>query len=190
MSKITAKGLSSSKTSVHASVSATIGATGRAASKSFVQATVRSKFNLAILQMRAAARFSRRVEELENIIPDDPSKFALHWEEILQYSMASVICCASSIEAYANELFSERHRVFPNYSSNLLEELWKNYERKPTLDKFKFALLLRGKNAFDESSLVFKDVKLMIELRNAIIHFKPEWSEDAIQHKKLVFQVI
>jgi hypothetical protein len=70
------------------------------------------RMNLAVQNMLAAARFSRRVAELEE--SHRGQKFGDFWDEILHNSIASIMCCSSSLEAYANELFSIEERYFQN----------------------------------------------------------------------------
>ena len=105
--------------------------------------------------------------------------------KFLHNSIASVVCCSSSIEAYANELFFDRATVFPNISAALLDELWETYERKKSLEKFEFALLLGEKPPVDRSAAVYQDVQIVIDLRDALVHFKPEWDDLAARHEKL-----
>jgi hypothetical protein len=145
------------------------------------------RMNLAVQNMLAAARFSRRVAELEKI--HGSQEFGAFWEEILHNAIASVMCCSSSLEAYANELFFDRKTVFPKYSTHLLDNLWKTYERKPTLEKFEFALLLSDKPSIDKGSTTYKDVQIVLELRNALTHFKPEWDTQAKRHRDLSKQL-
>jgi hypothetical protein len=110
--------------------------------------TVSQRVNLAVQNMLAAARFSRRVAELEDSNKSQP--FGSYWEEILHNAIASVMCCSSSLEAYANELFFEREAVFPKFSAPLLDNLRDTYERKTPLEKFEFALLLSEKSGIDK----------------------------------------
>lgn len=145
--------------------------------------TVSQRMNLAVQNMLAAARFSRRVAELEDSNISQP--FRSFWEEILHNSIASVMCCSSSLEAYANELFFEREAVFPKFSAPLLDNLWETYERKATLEKFEFALLLSEKSGIDKGTTPYQDVQIVVELRNALVHFKPEWDTQADRHLKL-----
>ena len=133
--------------------------------------------------MLAAARFSRRVAELEE--SNRSQEFGSFWEEILHNSIASIMCCSSSLEAYANELFFDRGTVFPKFSTPLLDNLWETYERKTTLEKFEFALLLSEKPSIDKGSTPYRDVQIVVELRNALVHFKPEWDTQADRHLKL-----
>jgi hypothetical protein len=139
--------------------------------------------NLAVQQLLAAGRFSKQVGEIERANTEQP--FGPFWEEILHNSIASVLCCASSIEAYANEIFSDRETMFPCFSAPLLDNLWATYERQQSVEKFKLALLLRDKPAFDEGASAYKNMEILIDLRNALVHFKPEWDTEAHQHEKL-----
>jgi hypothetical protein len=116
------------------------------------------RVNLAVQNMLAAARFSRRVAELEE--SHRGQKFGDFWDEILHNSSASIMCCSSSLEAYANELFFNRGTVFPKYSTPLLDSLWGTYERKQTLQKFEFALLLSEKPKFDKGQPHIEMLKL------------------------------
>lgn len=142
-----------------------------------------SRFNLAVQHMLAAARFSRAVGELE--AEHRGKEFAEFWGSILHNAVACVLTTVASLEAYANELFSDRTTVFPGYSKELLNHLWETYERRQTGDKFDFALLLMGKTKLNRGVPPFQDVRVLVELRNALIHFKPEWENEAVEHKRL-----
>ena len=96
-----------------------------------------------------------------------------------------MLTTVASLEAYANELFFDRTTVFPGYSEELLNHLWEAYEKKPMLDKFDFALLLMRKPKLNRGARPVQDVDDLVELRNALTHFKPEWENEAVRHKKL-----
>lgn len=150
---------------------------------SSVQATATIKVNLAVQHLLAAARFSREVKTLED--RHAGQNFDEFWEGILHRAIACVLTTIASLEAYANELFSEREKVFPEYSADLLHHLWNTYESKPILSKFTFALLLLRKPDMDRGASPYQDVKVLIELRNALTHFKPEWMNEAPEHEKI-----
>ena len=96
-----------------------------------------------------------------------------------------MLTAAASVEAYANELFFERDTVFPGYTSDLLNELWETYERKTPHKKFDFALLLRKSPILDWGKPPCQDVKALIDLRDALMHYKPEWDNEADRHQKI-----
>jgi hypothetical protein len=156
-------------------------ATATAMATAKARATLR--VNLAVQHMLAAARFSREVGKLER--EHDGQAFGEFFETILHHAVACVLTTVASLEAYANELFSDRTKAFPGYSQELLHGLWETYEKKPTLDKFDFALLLLRKPVLKRGVRPCQDIKVLAELRNGLIHFKPEWENEAVKHKAL-----
>jgi len=141
------------------------------------------KVSLAVQHMRAAARFSRVVGELERNYAGQPS--GEFWEGILHNAVACVLTAIASLEAYANEVFSDRDTIFSAFSPKLLDNLWETYEQKPILEKFEFALLLLRKSNLDRGTSPYQDVKVLIDLRNALTHFKSEWENEADEHRKI-----
>lgn len=148
-----------------------------------LNATAVTRMNLAVQHVMAAARFSREVQRVEAANQD--AEFGDFWDEILHYSIACIFGCAASLEAYANELFDDRASVFPGYSNPLLDKLWETFESKPILEKFQFALLLKNLPEMDRGAQAFQRAAILIQLRNALTHFKPEWTNEAVEHKKL-----
>jgi hypothetical protein len=141
------------------------------------------RVNLAVLHMIGAARFSQRVREIE--IENAGHEFGDFWPEILHQSSACIFAAVASLEAYANDLFFDRKTVFPGFASPLLDKLWETFEQKRTLDKFEFALLLRDKQQLNNGASPYQDVAAVIELRNGLTHFKPEWDNEAVRHRKI-----
>lgn len=148
-----------------------------------VTAHARTRFNLAVQHMLAAARFSRMVGELET--EHKGEQFASFWEAILHCATASVLTAVASLESYANELFADRNQIFSAYRPDLMNELWKTYEQKRILGKFEFALLLLDKPPLDRGAKPYQNVEALIDLRNALTHFKPEWMDEADEHAKI-----
>jgi hypothetical protein len=101
-----------------------------------INATLR--VNLAVQHMLAAARFSRDVGRVE--AEHATEQFGPFWESLFHPAMACILMAAASLEAYANELFSDRKIIFSAYPPELMQNLWDTYEQKPILDKFDFAL--------------------------------------------------
>jgi hypothetical protein len=130
--------------------------------------------------MLAAVRFSRMLAEAERRCAGQPHEE----QERLDYATACIFASVAALEAYANEFFSMRE-VFPGYSARLLEKLWETFEKKPLLEKFQFALLLKQCPELDTGARPYQDVAVLIDLRNALVHFKPEWESEAVQHQKL-----
>jgi hypothetical protein len=148
-----------------------------------VRAIATTRTNLAVQHLLAASKFSREVKRVED--GNAGSEFGGFWEDILHYSIACTFGCAASLEAYANELFHDRATVFSGYSNPLLDRLWETFETKPILEKFQFALLLKNAPEMDRGAKVFQHATALVHLRNALTHFKPEWANEAVEHRKL-----
>lgn len=146
-----------------------------------VNATIR--VNLAVQHILAAARFSREVGQIES--EHRGAQFGPFWEGLFHCSTACVLTAVASLEAYANEVFADRKEVFSQYPTSLMDELWKTYEEKSILEKYEFALLLLSKPPMDRGAAPYQDVKALIDLRNGLTHFKPEWMNEADEHAKI-----
>ena len=49
-------------------------------------------------------------------------------------------------------------------------------DRLPILEKYQMAIFLAGKEPLPEGREPYQPADLLIALRNALVHFRPEWS--------------
>src|SRR3546814_369824 len=99
-------------------------------------------------------------------------------------AVSSVIVSTAFLEATINELFSDcadahsTERIAALQTKHLMGRLWeKGIPRTaayPILDKYEIALELNDKSPIDSGTNPYQDVKLLVELRNALIHYEPE----------------
>lgn len=160
-----------------------VSAVGVSAGVATAKATITTRTNLAMPHLMAAARFSREVGAIE--VANAGAPFGPFWEDMRDYATASVLMSAASAECYANELYSDREKIFSAHDATVLSKFWETFEKKSTFEKLDFALTLRGRPALDRSSSLAKSMEKLITLRNALIHFKPEWSHELNRHKKV-----
>jgi len=146
-----------------------------------MSATVKTRTNYAVPHLLSAAIFSRRVGEIE--AKHAGQAFGPFWDEILAHATATVFLTVAGLESYANELFVDMDQNFPGVGKELLETLWSAYEEKRVFEKFELALLLRGAPGLVPGTEPFQSVHALVRLRNALIHFKPEW--EPAEHKQL-----
>jgi hypothetical protein len=146
-----------------------------------MSATVKTRTNYAVPHLLSAATFSRRLGEIET--RHSGQDFGPFWDEILAHATATVLLAVAGLESYANELFIDMNQNFPGVRQELLEKLWSDNERKSTLDKFDLALLLREASTRVAGIESFQSVDALVRLRNALMHFKPEW--EPAKHKQL-----
>jgi hypothetical protein len=149
--------------------------------------SVSIRVNLSINHLLSAAYFSRSAGAIENANVD--KEFGDFWEEIQTQAIATILTSVAGLEAYANELFVDHTQIFPEIRSEVMQKLWDLYELKPTIEKFEFALLLLNKPSINRSDALYQDIDVLIKLRNALTHYKPEWIDQQTAHAKLSKQL-
>jgi hypothetical protein len=90
------------------------------------------------------------------------------------------------LESYVNEIFVDRDKYFPQYSKQLTDDIWVMTEKGAILDKYSFVLSLKDKGRFDKEQKYYREAVDLIKLRTTLVHFKPEWSHEEGEHKKLM----
>lgn len=148
-----------------------------------VSATAKSRTNLAVHHIFAAAYFSRKAKELEDVNAEKP--FGDFYEEIMWNVSSAILFSVAALEADANEIFIDAHINLQVYDKGLLDEIWNLIEQKAILDKYEMVLFLKKKERFDKGDSIYQDTTNLIKLRNALVHFKPEWSDEKKEHKKI-----
>ena len=139
--------------------------------------------NLSVTHILSATMFSRAVGAIETANIDNA--FGDFWEDMQANAIATILTSVAALEGYANELFVDHAEVFPELRLDIMAKLWELYEQKPILEKYDFALLLRQGNAFDRGASPHQDIAALIKLRNALVHYKPEWSNEQVEHAKV-----
>ena len=87
---------------------------------------------------------------------------------------------AASLEALINELFIAHNSQLRSQLDDFEEKFWgkQGIERKPILEKYQLALRMLGSSLLDEHTSPYRDAWALIELRNALVHYKPTWDPD------------
>jgi hypothetical protein len=142
---------------------------------------MKTRTNLSIHHITGAAYFAGQVKKLEQgvVWPPPDSVFFPH----MANSIASVISSAAALEAYLNEL-----RLDAADSSNVgvgvlwelgpkIARLWDTVERLSTIRKFDWLLTLADREQLDFGGRD-QAVGDLFNLRDRLVHAKPEWSDD------------
>jgi len=149
---------------------------------------LRQKSAFAVQHLMAAARFSRMCGNIE--ITNAGIPLGNFFDEQIACVSATVMLATASLESNLNEYFSEIETNFPELSKNLREYAFELLEKKSILEKYQYALLFKGKAKFPIGEQTYKDASALVRLRNALVHFKPEWHDKQKEHKKLERQLI
>jgi len=146
-----------------------------------VVATGMHRMNLSYFQMRAAAQFAQKAGEIEQGHTGD--NWGPSYDEITVHVISSIVMAVSSLEAFINEVFLNANIYLPSHQK-AIKKRWTRWEQKKVLEKFQLAMRLQAKARMDSGLAIYQNVDTLILMRNAVVHFKPEWSyEKKIQKK-------
>jgi hypothetical protein len=146
-------------------------------------ATARSRANLGLHHLLAACRNSAAISKLES--EHAGKEFGSHWDEILQNSLGVAMLATAALESYANELYFEGAALKGVVNSTAVERLAELVNRESVLNKYALALAIRNGKRLDFDSEPVQSAAALVRLRNAVVHFRPEWSGEEDEHAKL-----
>jgi hypothetical protein len=149
-----------------------------------LMSTASVRTSLSFQLMLTAAKFTRKVKGIEDEHAGEP--FGEFFEDIISYTLATILSSMTALESYVNEIYTDRTTYFPGYHQQLIDDIWQITERRSALEKCQFALSLKDKGKFDTSAKFYQDTSDLVKLRNALVHYKPEWSHEEGEHKKLM----
>jgi len=151
-----------------------------------MEATGRVIANFAWQHLKAAATFRDQVVALESQNASQP--FGSFFEDVRSYGSACIMSAAASLEALVNELFITPEGPLRRKISDFESEFWGRggIEWKPPLEKYQVALEMLGQPKLDEHTPPYRDAWALIELRNALVHYKPTWDPDRQRKVELV----
>lgn len=143
----------------------------------------RTRMNLALHHLLAACRFAARIRELEREHAGQP--FGAFWEEILHNALGVAVLTAASLESYANEMYFEGSILGQALTPEAASEVADLVDREPVLRKYAVALAVRAGKRLDYGATAVQNADALIKLRNAVVHFRPEWFGERQAHDRL-----
>jgi hypothetical protein len=151
-----------------------------------VKITAKRRDYLAIQHLRSAAFFARMTHEIERSSKSLPSGDGLvrYWAGFTGAIFASV----GFLEGLINELFADaavgggsRLKGLRPEAIKLMASLWEQdvprTARYSVLKKYQIALVANDCNPLDKGSKPYQDANSLVILRNALVHYEPEWSD-------------
>lgn len=146
--------------------------------------SVKSRFYLSLLHIQSAALLSRRSGQIEKEYDGNFSNELTteYWACVT----ASIFTVVAFLEATINEFFAdagEKHgeNRLDSSTKALMAEEWKLISKDYNvrmMDKFDKALALAEKPKFDRGKQPAQDIALIVQLRNSLVHYYPEWMND------------
>ncbi|MBD1829111.1 hypothetical protein NDI47_05870 [Microcoleus vaginatus GB1-A2] len=134
---------------------------------------------LSFSHIKAAAHFAKLSYEKEDKYDDSQPSSELR-DEHRSYVIGSIITAVCYLEATINELFTNVEYIFRSneWSPDLAEKMneeWANERRLQLIEKYEKALYIVKSESFDRGAEPYQSAASLISLRNALIHYKPEW---------------
>lgn len=158
-----------------------------------IKAEVSIKTNFSIYHLLAAANYSRAAHKIEKEVrPPCPEKERI---EYIGFVTSSIIMSVAALESRINEIYlsavDKDKNIFKNFNDDTIESLsiiWHDLDNKriSTLSKYLISLLISRKTLMNKGDKIYQDVDMLIKLRDALIHYKPEWDTELKgKHTKL-----
>jgi hypothetical protein len=153
------------------------------------EANGRTIANFSWQHMKAAVTFRNHVARIESA--NVSLLYGEFFEDIRSYGSGCIMSAAASLEALINEFFMDPSGPLRAQFSDFETEFWGRggVEWKPALEKYQIALDMLGHSRLDEHSVAFRSAWALIELRNALVHYKPTWDPDR-QRKVELLEVL
>lgn len=159
---------------------------------------IKSRTYFSIQHIISAALFARQSASLEREYKGQFSD-QLHSEH-RAYVTGVIFSAAAFLEALINELFADtvenefgRPQQLDPEVKTLMAELWKlDVPRTASfkiLQKYQIALAIAERQLFDLGSSPYQEVHLIIQLRNDLIHYEPEWIHHPSEEDTLANQI-
>ncbi|MFH7012387.1 hypothetical protein ACHRV5_10970 [Flavobacterium sp. FlaQc-52] len=151
--------------------------------------TISSRTNYSSQHIKAACFFARKAYELEKLRIE--CKENLHDDremEYKSYSTSAIFLSVAFLESIINEFFSNvSDESIMSFDDNLdaknvqmIKRLWsQDVPRTASFSivrKYEIALIACEKDTIDKSDVLFNDIKSLIQLRNSLIHYEPQWN--------------
>lgn len=146
--------------------------------------SIRLRTYYSLHHIKAAIQFTKLSKEIESAYSGEfkEDQFFEH----RAYVTGAIILSTSFLEATINELFSdavdhpssEHLAQLPEETRILFASVWglSKTDMLSILDKYDLALALAKSEAFDKGANPFQAIHLLVKLRNALVHYVPEWS--------------
>jgi hypothetical protein len=133
----------------------------------------------------AASHFARLADDMETQHAGR-SAFKIRHRA---YVISTIIESVAFLEGLINELFQD---AADNHAGHLaalspatragLAAYWAECGKSPLLAKYQAALIIAGQQPLDRGQQPFVDAKLLIGLRNKLVHYRPETVTTAEEH--------
>ena len=160
--------------------------------KSKISGTLSLKTNFSGHHMLSAAHFARQSAIIETNYQDEITEELR--AEHRAYVTGAIIVSVASLEATISEVFIsaiDDDGLFKDFDPTIPKALakfwdWCTVKRRPLIiEKYLLVLDMTDKEVFDRKKSPYQEVVYLIQLRNALVHYEPEWDTALKKHKSI-----
>lgn len=144
---------------------------------------LRTRVNLALHHLLAACRGCAAIGAIES--SHEGEEYGPFWDEILHNALSVSTLSVAAVETYANQLFCDGILENAGMRSAAAEEIAALTDREQILSKYSLALSVAKGIRLDRGATQVQNMDVLIKLRNAVVHFRPEWFDAQDKHDKL-----
>ncbi len=145
--------------------------------------SARTRVNLALHHLLAACRGCAAISSIETA--HQGAAYGPFWEEILHNALSVSALSVAAIEAYANQLYCDGVLEKAGIKAAASMEIMALVDREQILNKYSLVLSLHKGVALNRGATAVQNTDALIKLRNAVVHFQPEWFDEQDKHDKL-----
>ena len=149
---------------------------------------LKQRSGFAVQHLEAAARCSFRCGKIQQDNLGKP--LGSFYEEQIACTSATVMLCVASLESNINEYFADPYKLFSELTLGQADEFVELISKLPILEKYDRTLSIKACQPFCRGLQPYQDVKVLINLRNELVHFHPEWHDEQERHAKIGRQLI
>jgi hypothetical protein len=143
---------------------------------------------------RAATTLSRKCGEIEALAPSPGEAKTLPIgtkTDHRSYATSSVLASVAFLEACINEFIAEasegaepRTGLQPVERQRITDAGEELRRLSKTLDRYERVLQLLKRQPFDRGARPFSDAALLVKLRNALVHYTPQWRPEKSNERR------
>jgi hypothetical protein len=157
-----------------------------------IQGIGKSRVNLSFQHMQEAIHLMELSRDCEAANSGKTFADGDFFNHHRAYVVGAIMTSVASVEARINEFYLDAtdnllDSILDAGQQALIAELWKPLDEKRVriLEKYQIAIVAIKRSKFDISKGPYQDVALLIDLRNMLVHYKPEWDNDQRKHRKI-----
>jgi hypothetical protein len=157
-----------------------------------VTAKAAVKHNFSKQHLKAATYFAKRAAEIETAATLTTQLSEEIRSQHRAYVTGAIFSAVAALESSINELYLEAQDRNPHTLKGLdpekialLGQFWPEIDGYSILHKYQTALLIISAGNLDKGQSPYQNADSLIKLRNALVHYKPEWDNELDIHKKI-----